>query len=547
MRTAANVSLVLASLVLAPSARAADFYVDASAAAGGNGSMSNPFQTINAALGGLARGDTVWIATGTYPETVNISTLPGSTGRTTLRAIAGNTPVIDGTNGSASAGFVLQSAVEDTTFMGLTIQNAVGGALGIQFYHADGGQVLGCTTKNMSANAVTFYYSSQGEVSGSTLQGNVSGRKTTGTVVENNEVYGASAEGIGLYDGSTGCTVAHNIIHDNYSVNLYLDSISHSTFDGNLIYETTPGNDLEGIEISDEYYPDLPAPVNSYNIITNNVIVGHNQGITFWFSGEWPTAALNNESGLRYDVIANNTVVNNVSALKWDASPAHVGTTIQNNIFAAQAAASPNLLLQANSAGGIGLDHNLWYAPSISDAFLWLDNAVDHAGFVSASMQGGGDVLSDPMFAGSWSVPPATNLELTKGSPAIGAGVTLSQVPDDYLGAPRPSGKYDLGAFQYGAKPPSDGGVGPGPDASTGPGADGGKGSSPDGGIGPGTDAGKDARAGSGNGEAPGASSGCACSSVATRSGQAGALAVLGVALLGLGSRRRRFKGSRRR
>ncbi len=99
---------------------------------------------------------------------------------------------------------------------------------------------------------MNFYYANQGTVRGSKLQGNIGGRKTTGTVVENNEVYGASAEGIGLYDGSTECTVAHNVIHDNFSVNLYLDSISHSTFDGNLIYETEAGNDLEGIEISDE-------------------------------------------------------------------------------------------------------------------------------------------------------------------------------------------------------------------------------------------------------------------------------------------------------
>jgi hypothetical protein len=34
-------------------------------------------------------------------------------------------------------------------------------------------------------------------------------------------------------------------------------------------------------------------------------------GIMFWASGLWPTTALNDQSGLRYDVISNNTVVNN--------------------------------------------------------------------------------------------------------------------------------------------------------------------------------------------------------------------------------------------
>jgi hypothetical protein len=528
-------ALVALLPLLAPStALAADWYVDAAAAAGGDGSQGKPFQTVNAALAGLARGDTVWLATGTYDEVVNITSLPG-TGTTTFRALPGATPVIDGTSGSEAAGFVVQTAVPDVTFQDLTIQNAVGGALGIQFYYADRGKVIHCVTKNMSANAVTFYYSNQGTVTGSTCQGNIAGRKTTGTVVENNEVYGASAEGVGLYDGSIDCTVAHNVIHDNYSVNLYLDSISHSVFDGNLIYETSAGNDLEGIEISDEgHYSDLPAPVNSYNTIINNVIVNHNEGIVFWYSGEWSTQALNDESGLRYDVISNNTLVNNAGSLKWDASPAHVGTTIQNNIFVAAAGTSPNYLLQANSAGGISLDHNLWYAPDLQQAFLWVGNQVDHAGFVTASGQGGGDVLADPMLVGPLSVPPATNLELTKGSPAVGAGVTLAAVTDDFLGAARPATGTDLGAFQYGAVAPADGGVGPPGDGGSEPPPGDGGGSEP-----PGEDGGSDAGLpdGSGGGGAVGSPSKCSCEQVGSSGSFPSGLLLLAAAI-GLAVRR---------
>jgi parallel beta-helix repeat protein len=439
-------------------ALAADWYVDAAATAGGDGSKTKPFPTVNAALARLQRGDTVWLATGTYDEVVDIATLPG-TGTTTFRAQDGANAVISGASGSASAGYVIQTAVPNVTFEDLTIEDAMSGALGVQFYYADGGQVVDCTTRNMSANAVTFYSSNQGTVTGSTCQGNIAGRKTTGTVVENNEVYGASAEGIGLYDGSTECTVAHNIIHDNTSVNLYLDSISHSTFDGNLIYETDPDNDLEGIEISDEgHYDDLPAPANSYNTVINNVVVGHNLGIVFWYSGEWPTQALNDESGLRYDVISNNTLIDNKGSLKWDASPAHVGTTIQNNVFATAAGTSPVYLLQAKSAGGITLDHDLWFAPDLAQPFLWLAEQADHAGFVTDSGQGGGDVLGDPLLAGPWTAPPATNLALTSASPAVGAGISLAAVIHDFLGAPRPVTGTDLGAFQYGAAAPEDAG-----------------------------------------------------------------------------------------
>jgi hypothetical protein len=530
-RRSITVGVVLACLFTSRFALAADWYVAAAAAAGGNGSQANPFRTINAALGGLSRGDTVWIAGGTYVEVVDVTNLPG-TGTTTLRAMPGATPVIDGMSGSQSAGYVVQTSVPDTTFQGLTIQNGLGGALGIQFYYADGGQVIDCVTKNMSANAITFYYSNQGTVSGCTCQGNIAGRKTTGTVVTNNEVYGATAEGIGLYDGSTECTVAHNIIHDNYSVNLYLDSISHSTFDGNLIYESSSANDLEGIEISDEYYSDLSAPVNSYNTIINNVIVGHNLGIVFWLSGEWPTQALNDQSGLRYDVISNNTVVDNGGSLKWDASPAHVGTTIENNVFAAAAGTAPINLLQANGAGGITLGHNLWFAPDLTQPFLWVGAQSNHAGFVTASGQGAGDVLADPLFVGPWSVPPATGLELTMPSPAVGAGVSLTAVSHDFLGAPRPATGVDIGAFQYGATAPADSGVGPAGDASvTSSGEGGSVPASGDASIAPenGIDASEDAAsevanadatasAEAGAGASPVGHSGCSCSQAGSTS-----------------------------
>ena len=449
---------------------------DASAVAGGSGSQASPFTTIGAAVAGLSRGDTVWVAAGTYSEVVNIAKLPGTSGTTTLRAMPGAAPVIDGTSGSSAAGFVVQTSVPDTTFQDLTIVNAIN-ALGIQFYYADGGKVIHCTTKNISMNSVNFYYSNQGTMTDSTCQGGVGGRKTTGTVVERNEIYGTSAEGVGMYDGSTQCTVSHNVIHDNFSVNLYLDSVSHSTYDGNLIYETDPNNDLEGIEISDEgHYTDLPAPVNSYNTITNNVIYNHNLGIVFWYSAEWSTQALNDASGLRYDVISNNTLVNNKGAIKWDASPAHVGTTIENNVFLVAAGASPLYLLQAKSAGGISLDHNLWFAPDLSQPFLWVGNQTDHAGFVTASGQGSGDVLFDPRLVGPLTAPPATNLALTMSSPAIGVGVSLAAVTTDFLGAPRPSTETDLGAFQYGAVVPLDGGsVAPGSDGGgVSPGQDGG-------------------------------------------------------------------------
>lgn len=91
-----------------------------------------------------------------------------------------------------------------------------------------------------------------------------------------------------------------------------------------------------------------------------------------------------------------------------------------------------------------------------------MGDQTDHPGFTAASGQGAGDVLGDPLFAGPWTVPPPTNLALAKGSPAVGAGATLAAVTHDFLGSARPATGTDIGAFQYGATPPVDGGAGTG-------------------------------------------------------------------------------------
>ncbi len=221
--------------------------------------------------------------------------------------------------------------------------------------------------------------------------------------------------------------------------------------------------------------------------------------------------------------------MNNLGAVKWDTG-AHSGTTIENNIVVVQSTMTPSYLLQANSTSGITLDHNLWYAPSLAQAFIWGDGAgaTDHAGWVTASGQGAGDVLANPAFVGTWTAPPATNLELAMGSPAIDTGATLAAVTHDFLGAPRPHGAgYDIGAFEYGSTP-ADGGAAVGPvdaggaaTAEAGPaGEEGGAGSGPDasggaagGDSGEGSSATPGADGGAAKSGASGSSSGCACSS----------------------------------
>ncbi len=512
-------------------AQAAEWWVDQAAAAGGDGSQAKPFSTINAAKAVLKMGDTLWIKNGTYKETVDFWQLPAGTGgRTVIRAAPGASPVIDG--GGAS-GFVLQAGqTPDMTFRGLTVEN---GDTGIEFYKADGGEVIDCTTKS-TGGSVAFYFASHGHVSGSKLEGSVSGKNSDGTIIENNEIYGSGAEGITLHADSKNCRYSHNIVHDNTSVNIYLDSISHSVVDSNLVYMSAGTlKTTVGIMLADEAYPNVTAPVLSDITITNNVVIHNESGIRFW-DGDFK-----GQSALKNVVIANNTVVDNkTTAIKWDAGP-HQNTFVENNIFAGQSGQQA-LLLQANSTTGITLDHNLWNLPGVQKPFLWANTTYSHSGWASATGQGAGDVSGDPAFSGTWDLP-ATNLELAKGSPAIDKGKTLSNVTHDYNGAARPAGTgYDIGAFEYGATAPAGGAGGTTGSAgatgaggsSTGGTAAGGAGNSGSGGSPAGGAAGA---AGSGARASAGDSGGCGCR---LASGQRSASAWLLALLVVVAGRRRR-------
>jgi MYXO-CTERM domain-containing protein len=457
MRLLSGYLVLAAAVCTAGRARAAEWWVDQAATAGGDGSAARPFRTINEAKGPLATGDTIFIKGGTYRETVDFWHVPAGGGsRTTVRAAPGEQVIIDG---GRTDSFVLQAGeTPDMTFQDLVITN---GATGISFYQTDGGEVRGCITRG-SSGSVSFYFSSHGYVAGSTLEGSVSGKASDGTVLENNEIYGSGAEGITLHADSKNCRYSHNVVHDNTSVNIYLDSISNTLVDGNLVYMTLPtSKETIGIMLADESYANVTAPVLADITITNNVVLNCESGIRFW-DGEFP-----GQSALRNVLIANNTVLDNATtALKWDAGP-HQNTRVVNNVFAGHSA-NQLLLLQANSTTGVALDHNLWSLDGVAEPFLWGSTTYDHPGWVTATSQGSGDVLGDPLLAGTWSLPVA-NLKLSQTSPALDQGVALAQVATDFDGAARPAGfGVDIGAFELGATA-SDGGapvVGPNRDAA---------------------------------------------------------------------------------
>ena len=440
--------VILAATALpAVPAAAAEWYVDAAAAPGGDGSEAQPFQTINEAKEVLTTGDTMWIRDGVYSESVDFWHVPeGTGGRTTISAAPGASPIIDG---GGSDNFVFQAGeTHFMTFRGLTARNS--GGSGFHFYYADDGQVIDCKTESVGS-AVDFYFSSRGYVSGCDLEGGVAGKESDGTILEGNYIHHSNAEGITLHANSSNCQYLSNVVYDNVSVNIYIDAAWNMVIDGNLVYMTgDPPEELAGIQMADESYENVTAPVMHDIVITNNVLVNNYYGIVFW-EGEFP-----GESGMKSVTIANNTIVNSKAvSMTWDEGP-HENTFVRNNVLVNESGVGL-LLLIAKSTSGVILDHYLWTMPGVDEPFNWGGGTVyTHEAWMGVSGQGAGDVLLDPAFAGGWSLP-VENFMLAAGSPAIDAGVEIPGLTHDFLRNGRPSGAaFDLGAFEYGAMPADD-------------------------------------------------------------------------------------------
>ncbi|MBW2534761.1 MAG: right-handed parallel beta-helix repeat-containing protein, partial [Deltaproteobacteria bacterium] len=342
MRSSSFLPFSLLLILYPRPAVATQWHVDAAAAPGGNGSPQQPFNTLGQVVPVIATGDTVLVAAGTYSETVHFAQIQqGSGGPTVIKAAGGAAPVIDG---GGSAEHVLKVTQTDkVTIEGLTLRNTTGS--GVLFHEAHDGQVLSCKTESVGIG-VTFYFSDRGLVKGCDLQGGVAGKATDGTVVRESKVHDSAGTGLYLHAGSKNCKYVANEIYDNLPDNIYIDSSSDMTVDRNLIYMTkAPPTDHAAIQLADEQYPNVTAPLLQNITITNNVMLGNGYGVMFW-EGSFP-----GQSGLKNVRIANNTIVNSAAAaLVWDPGP-H-SATIQNNILADDGKGTAAMLVMAKSTTG---------------------------------------------------------------------------------------------------------------------------------------------------------------------------------------------------
>ncbi len=265
-------------------------------------------------------------------------------------------------------------------------------------------------------------------------------------VFQNSRVTDNHGEGVGPFLRSSNWTIRGNVVADNWSINLYVDSEDGGhVVDRNVVYNT-PGKyespteiidaaalginaKPDGIRIANEN-SDLDGQADNIvdNItVTNNLVIGTNGGISSFAYFPRPVMVL------RDSLIANNTLVNIQPGSKQGALTVDraVNVRVLNNIVLGGPLFVANG--QAGSVVGVQASNNI--APA----------GVKTEG---ERINVDGTISTAPTFvSGSGTSPGA--YALAARSAGIDAGVPVSEVGPDLLGANRVNGaRIDVGAIE---------------------------------------------------------------------------------------------------
>jgi hypothetical protein len=411
-----------------------------------DGSTTRPYASLSAAVRSAVAGDTVLVHGGTYALTAAQVLNPnGRAGSPiTIRAVEGDNVVFDGaTVQLGNYDGLIRVGGSYSVIDGFEVVNSRGG--GIQLTGANQTMVRRCRIHNIAFQALggsgndivlqqnEVYDSVTSNTNGVVdVANNGSGWSPavlsffiTGTTpslrwtVENNHFHdnwGECLDALHLQDS----VFRGNLLHDCYSVNLYLDDARGIRIEGNYIYNSTDkyiravgGEIAHGISMGTE---SAAAPVVLQDItVANNLILGATVGILYArFSGLGYTGI-----GIYYNVVANARH----ESMWIDAAGTSSGIA-RNNVFFR---GGSNNTIVTNSTGWT-IDHNVW---------------------PNGGQQGTPSIVADPLFTapGIGGTAPE-GFRPRPGSPALSAGTPVATVPNDYACKVRSTTAPSIGIYE---------------------------------------------------------------------------------------------------
>jgi len=446
------------------------YYVSVSGNDGGTGVIGAPLRTINHALSLTVPGDTVIVRGGTYSEKVVVSRTGAAGKYITLKAYAGETPVIDGTGLTPNGveGLISVKGVKFVVVQGFTTCNFVstsqaGDPKGILVQDgSDYVEVRNNTVYNISynhtpldggCNAILIKGNTSDPVTNILVDGNIIhdcktgyGENLTvngyvdGFIVSNNTVYngqnigidaagGYAANGTPALNYARNGTITGNTLYNIESsrgqlgghgaIGIYLDGSRNITVERNKVYSTDRG---------------IGAVSETTGFPTDSAIVRNNFVYNCWCAGIYLGGYLNyTTGGTTNSYVVNNTLYNNdrvpgaFGEIEGEISIREqcTGNVIVNNIVYGGA---NDLLVHKYTATGSNntIDHNIYFS---AGPYQWIWGSTNGAVITDAGAwktASGGDAATDfgvdPLLVST----AGPDLHIQAGSPAKNTGLVIS-------------------------------------------------------------------------------------------------------------------------
>ncbi len=338
----------------------------------------------------------------------------------------------DGNPGSSTRPFAtLQKAAD--------VLNPGDGVLVRDGIYTGGDMIVNINRSGSAANFIVFraehrggaIIDGQNNTSGTGIEIGGSNVWVEGFEVRNTNHYGIEA------NGGSHVVVAHNHIHDvgRYCTGTSEGIVGISAYADNLIIEQNLVHDVGRFAPGEQ---------------------GCNPGNDYW---------QNHDHGIYQGVGDNLVVRNNVFynfthgwAIQRYGSSVD-GVYILNNTFAFPNPNKDGQIIIASGTTNLVIANNIFYQPTT--AGVWFDGGGFGTVTVSNNLTFGGSVTTGSTLGITYSAnldntgPKFVNaagldFHLQAGSPAIDAGITLTNVTNDFDGVSRPQGpRFDIGAFEF--------------------------------------------------------------------------------------------------
>jgi hypothetical protein len=418
---------------LASVSSATTYYVATTGNDGNAGTSAAPWATLQHAVDTIAAGDTILVESGTYAG-CRIGNPGTPTSPKTLEAAPGaavliNAPGPDNKHNSDIEVENFSFTMTDWVVEGLEVANAPN--YGIDVRVTERITVRGNHVHNSTMTGIFTAFSDH-------------------ILIEFNQTDHNGEHGIYQSNSSVYPTIHANNSHDNADSGIHMNGdisqipptgsptglVQYATVEGNVIWNNGMGGgsgiNCDGVDDS----------LISNNLLFNN----YASGISLY--------AIDGAHGSSNNMVFNNTIVmarNSRFAVNipYDGGGKKppVGNQVENNILYTPDTAEGSVVIYEPNASGFVSDYNVVvkrFSANNDNSLIGLAKWQSY----------GYDTHSVVTTPAELFVDPATgNFQLKSGSPAIGAGTTLTQVPVDILGVTRPAGAYDIGCYQTPATP----------------------------------------------------------------------------------------------